>query len=43
MTKNSEVQENIFIMMAIGNLAVIVAITTNTFSSVTFSEYQGPL
>lgn len=29
--------------MAIGNPAVIVAITTNTFSSVTFSEYQGPL
>ena len=43
MTKNQEVQENRFIMMAMSNPGVILAITTIIFSSVIFNEYQCPL
>lgn len=42
MTKNQEVQENRFIMMAMSNPGVILAITIIS-SSVIFNEYQGPL
>lgn len=43
MTKNQEVQENRFIMMAMSNPGVILATTTIISSSVIFSEYQCPL
>lgn len=43
MTKNQEVQANIFIVMASSDPGLISAITVNIFSFMILSEYQYPL